>query len=157
MLKRFLVFTALVLSFKTFNIKIEAQQPALVDRELFFSTPEISGAQISPDGKYLAFMKPIKGVRNIWVKAAHEPFDKAKPLTGEAKRPISEYFWSWDNKILFVKDQAGDENFNLYAVNPAEAVEGIPAAKNLVVGQDERGWPAIGAKKGKSRPTTSKQ
>jgi hypothetical protein len=27
-----------------------AQQPPLIDRELFFGDPEISGAQISPDG-----------------------------------------------------------------------------------------------------------
>ena len=28
-----------------------AQQPPLIDRELLFDDPEISGAQISPDGK----------------------------------------------------------------------------------------------------------
>ena len=35
-----------------------AQQPPLIDRELFFGDPEIAGAQISPDGKYIAFLKP---------------------------------------------------------------------------------------------------
>ena len=30
---------------------LPAQQPPLIDRELFFGDPEISGAQISPDGK----------------------------------------------------------------------------------------------------------
>ena len=34
--------------------------PPLIDRELFFGDPEISGAQLSPDGKYIAFMKPWK-------------------------------------------------------------------------------------------------
>jgi hypothetical protein len=29
--------------------------PPLIDRELLFGNPEIAGAQISPDGKYLAF------------------------------------------------------------------------------------------------------
>ena len=32
--------------------------PPLIDRELLFGNPEIAGAQISPDGKYLAFLKP---------------------------------------------------------------------------------------------------
>ena len=32
--------------------------PPLIDRELIFGNPEISGAQLSPDGKYLAFQKP---------------------------------------------------------------------------------------------------
>jgi hypothetical protein len=45
-----------------------AQQPALIDREVFFGNPEIAGAQISPDGKYISFVKPLNGTINIWVK-----------------------------------------------------------------------------------------
>ncbi|HLM59559.1 MAG TPA: hypothetical protein VK308_02030, partial [Pyrinomonadaceae bacterium] len=131
MIKKILIFTVLVVSFITFNMKTSAQMPPLVDRELFFGNPEIAGAQISPDGKYIAFIKPYKDVRNVWVKGVNEPFDQAKPLTDEAKRPIGGYFWSWDNKILFVKDNGGDENFNVYSVNPADATAGIPKAKNL--------------------------
>ena len=33
----------------------------LIDRELFFGDPEIGGAQISPDGKFIAFVKPFQG------------------------------------------------------------------------------------------------
>ena len=32
-------------------MQICAQLPPIIDRELFFGDPEISGAQISPDGK----------------------------------------------------------------------------------------------------------
>ncbi|WP_410971941.1 hypothetical protein, partial [Salmonella sp. SAL4445] len=35
-------------------------QPPVIDRELFFGDPEISAAQISPDGKFIAFLKPFK-------------------------------------------------------------------------------------------------
>ena len=49
-----------------------AAQAPLLDRELFFGDPEISGAQLSPDGQYLSFIKPFKGTRNIWVKKAAE-------------------------------------------------------------------------------------
>jgi hypothetical protein len=62
--------------------------PPLIDRELFFGDPEISGAQISPDGKFIAFMKPFKGTKNIWVKRTEEPFDKAKPITADTARPF---------------------------------------------------------------------
>jgi hypothetical protein len=48
--------------------------PPLIDRELIFGNPEIAGAQISPDGKFIAFRKPHKGTSNIWVKSADEPF-----------------------------------------------------------------------------------
>src|SRR6185503_21268082 len=80
-------------------------QPPIIDRELFFGDPELSGAQISPDGKFIAFVKPFKGVRNIWVKRTEAPFDSAKPVTADTTRPIPSYFWSEDGKfILFVQD-----------------------------------------------------
>ena len=105
-----------------------AQQPPLIDRELFFGDPEISGAQISPDGKYIAFLKPLNKTRNIWVKKTDAPFDSAKPITNDTKRPITQYFWSRDGKyVLYAQDKAGDENYNVYAVNPADA----SAARNL--------------------------
>lgn len=110
-------------------------QPPIIDRELFFGDPEISGAQISPDGKFIAFVKPFKGTRNIWVKRTEEPFDAAKPITNDKSRPVAQYFWSRDGKyILFVQDKAGDENYLVYAVNPAEspaAGADVPAARNL--------------------------
>ena len=31
--------------------------PPVIDRELFFGDLEISGAQISPDGKFIAFIR----------------------------------------------------------------------------------------------------
>jgi hypothetical protein len=34
-------------------------QPPIIDRELVFADPEISGAHISPDGKFIAFVKPF--------------------------------------------------------------------------------------------------
>src|SRR3954463_5536521 len=96
--------------------------PPLIDRELLFGNPEISGAQISPDGKFLAFIKPYKDTRNVWVKKTGEPFSAARLLTTETKRPIGGFLWTRDSKFVgYVKDNDGDENFNLYAVDPAAA------------------------------------
>jgi dipeptidyl aminopeptidase/acylaminoacyl peptidase len=110
-------------------------QPPVIDRELFFGDPEISGAQISPDGKFIAFIKPFKGTRNVWVKRTAEPFDSAKPITADKSRPVTQYFWSRDGKyVLFAQDKAGDENYLVYAVNPAEnpaAGQDVPNALNL--------------------------
>ena len=114
----------------------------LVDRDLFFGDPEIGGAQISPDGKFIAFVKPFQGTRNIWVKGVTEPFTAAKLITNDTKRPIPAFFWSRDGKfILFVQDQGGNENFNVFAVNPAEAKGGgpeVPAARNLTEAKSVR-------------------
>ena len=112
-----------------------AQQPALIDREIFFGNPEYAGAQISPDGKYISFIKPLDDVRNVWVKNVDEPFEKARPLTAEKKRPVGQYFWSRDSKrILFVKDNDGDENYNVFSVDPTAspaAGSKVPAPTNL--------------------------
>ena len=56
------------------------------------------------------------------MKKTEEPFSAARLLTTETKRPIAGYVWTRDGKyILYVKDKDGDENFNLYAVDPAAA------------------------------------
>jgi hypothetical protein len=72
--------------------KVPAQAPPLLDRELFFGNPEIAGAQISPDGKWIAFLKPWKETRNVWVKKTGEPYAAAKLVTAEPKRPVAGFF-----------------------------------------------------------------
>ncbi len=109
--------------------------PPIIDRELLFGNPEITGAELSPDGTYLAFLKPYKDTRNVWVKKTSEPFSAARLVTADTKRPIPGFFWSRDSRyILFVQDNAGDENYNVYAVNPADqpaAGQDAPPARNL--------------------------
>src|SRR5271163_1394289 len=128
-------FAVLALAALTGPIVVQAQQPPIIDRKLFFGEIEIAGAQISPDGQYLSFLKPYKGTRNIWVKKADEPFSAARPVSAEATRPVRNYFWSRDSKyVLYVQDAAGDENFNVYAIEPtlaADAKTGVPPTRAL--------------------------
>eukprot|EP01132_Coremiostelium_polycephalum_P022759 gene22759-27041_t len=109
-----------------------AQEIPLLDRELFFGNAKISSGQLSPDGKYISFMKEYNGIMNIWVKSFNEPFEKARPLTG-SKRPLHGYFWTKDGKyVLYTKDKDGDENLNIYAVDPiAASAGGVPESRNL--------------------------
>ncbi len=109
-----------------------ATLPPIIDRELLFGDPEISGAQLSPNGKYIAFLKPWKETRNIWVKQTADPFSSARLMTTETARPVAGFLWTRDGKyIVYVKDNAGDENFNVYAVDPgAPAVAGAAAAQD---------------------------
>jgi dipeptidyl aminopeptidase/acylaminoacyl peptidase len=118
--------------------------PPVLDRELFFGNPEIAGAQLSPNGQYIAFLKPWNNTRNVWVKKTEEPFSAAKLVTAEKKRPVPDFFWTHDSQyILFVQDKEGDENYNVYAVNPAEppAVgQDAPAARNLTDAKGARAF-----------------
>lgn len=118
------------------------QLPPLIDRDKFFGNPEIAGAQLSPDGNWIAFLKPYKDTRNVWVKKVGEPYGKGRLITADPKRPIPGFFWSRDGKrILFVQDRDGDENYNVYAVDPAAppaAGKEVPEARNLTAAKGAR-------------------
>lgn len=120
------------------------QLPPMIDREIFFGDPEISNGQLSPDGKYMSFIKPYNGTRNIWVKKTEAGFETAKPMTADEKRPISSYFWSRNGKyLLYVQDKGGNENFEVYAVNPLDKPEGemeVPASRNLTKKENTRAY-----------------
>ena len=132
-----------------------AQQPEIIDREMFFGDPEIAGGQLSPDGKYMSFLKPYKGTRNIWVKQTNEPFEAAKPITCDTERPIGGYFWSRDGRyVLYAQDKGGNENFHVYVVDPAgklDADTGVPEARNVTNFDDVR---AMITRVPRSRPNT---
>ena len=108
-MKKYFLMTVVTLTALAVQAQSKKQGlPTIIDRELFFGDPEISGAKISPNGNFISFIKPFKGTRNIWIKKASEPFESAKPITADTKRPISSYFWSNDSKyILYVQDKGG--------------------------------------------------
>jgi dipeptidyl aminopeptidase/acylaminoacyl peptidase len=109
--------------------------PPLIERERFFDDPDIAAPLLSPDGRFMSFIRPYEGTRNVWIKAVSEPFDKARPITAERGTPVGRYFWSVDGKyVLFVKDNNGDGNYNLYAVSSAATAakdRELPPARNL--------------------------
>lgn len=109
--------------------------PPIIDRQIFFGDPEIIGAQLSPDGTYMSFLKPYQGVRNIWVKPVAAPFQDAQPITADTERPINGYAWSRDGRyVLYVQDKGGDENFHVYIVDPKgeRIADGeVPEARNV--------------------------
>lgn len=97
--------------------------PPLIDRELFFGNPALSCARLSPDGTHIAFVQPLDGTLNVWVKLTEEPFESARPVTDSTDRPITDYAWTWDGRhILFLKDSGGDENFRLFSADPTASV-----------------------------------
>ena len=116
--------------------------PPLIDRQTFFGDPQYAGAQLSPDGRYVSFTKPYKGQMNVWVKRRGEPFEAAEPVTADTTRPVSRYFWTQDGeRILYVQDKGGNENFHVYAVDPDADTEtdlGVPPAEDLTPYDDVR-------------------
>lgn len=124
----------MIVTMMTMHVDVSAQANVpLIDREVFFGNPEISSGTLSPDGKYVAFMKEHEGIMNVWVKAFDEPFSAARLLT-ESASPILGFAWSRDGSfVLYANDKAGDENINIFAVDPSgSSVENlVPESRNL--------------------------
>ena len=84
--------------------------------EDFFKKPEKSAYQISPSGTHFSFKAPYERRQNIFV----QPIDgdpTPTQLTFEKERDISGYMWKGDQRIIYIKDNGGDENFSLFAVD----------------------------------------
>jgi dipeptidyl aminopeptidase/acylaminoacyl peptidase len=93
------------------------QDVPLIPRTALFGNPSRSGAQISPDGRWLAWMAPHEEVMNVWIAPAADP-GAARRMTSAAERPIPSYFFAPDSRsLLYVQDKAGDENYLLYQVD----------------------------------------
>jgi dipeptidyl aminopeptidase/acylaminoacyl peptidase len=96
-----------------------AQQPAQprarsIPLRDFFRNPQEAGHQISPDGRHLSWLAPHERRLNVFVRPlAGGP---ATRVTGETARDLAGYFWKGE-RILYVKDFGGDENFHLVSVN----------------------------------------
>ncbi len=82
--------------------------------EDFFKKPEKTAFKISPDGAYYSFLAPFERRQNIYVQKIGT--EEQVQLTFEKDRDISGYFWKGNDRILYVKDNGGDENYALYAV-----------------------------------------
>src|SRR4028118_104593 len=95
----------------------ETQLPALIPRDVLFGNPERTSPQLSPDGKYLAYLAPDeKDVLQVWLRTVGQQDDRI--LTADKKRGIQLYFWTFDgNQLIYLQDADGDENFHFYSVN----------------------------------------
>jgi dipeptidyl aminopeptidase/acylaminoacyl peptidase len=122
-----LVLVAATLAILCAPLTLRAEQPPIIDRDLFFG--DVGGAQISPDGQFVSFLKSYAGARNIWVKKTGEPFSAARRVSVWAR--VRDYFWSRDSKfILYTQDLGGDENFNLYQID-LTLFPDVPPAREL--------------------------
>lgn len=130
-MKKFLILAAFAAAAVACSPKGAPQLPL----ETFFRNTDKSDYQISPDGKYYSFMAPYEGRSNIFVQAIGA--DSAVRITAETERDLSGYFWANDNRILYLKDTGGDENFQLYGVNidgaNPRAYTAIPGVRTQII------------------------
>jgi dipeptidyl aminopeptidase/acylaminoacyl peptidase len=87
---------------------------SLIPLRDFFKNPEKTSYKISPDGKHLSFLASYMNRLNIFIQETGS--DKSKRITNETSRDIISYFWGSSERILYLQDNKGNENYHLYAV-----------------------------------------
>jgi dipeptidyl aminopeptidase/acylaminoacyl peptidase len=99
------------------TMKPVATETPLIPRDVLFGNPDKAMARLSPDGKRLSYLAPVRGVLNVFVGPVDDP-EAAKPVTADKKRGIRNYFWAYtSNHILYTQDTGGDENWRVYSVD----------------------------------------
>jgi len=95
----------------------EKEKPApLIDMQLFFKNGEKTGFQISPDGNYYSYLANYKDMANVFVQKVGDK--EAVRVTNDTIRSIPGYVWK-GSRIVYIQDIGGDENFQLFSVDPA--------------------------------------
>ena len=110
------IFVSLALSFSllTSAMPIATAQTRQIPLEDFFKNPKSVSWEISPDGQWLAYMAPYKNRLNVFVRPIDN--DDPKRLTSVEERDIGGFFWKGSDRIIFLRDKGGNENFHLYSV-----------------------------------------
>lgn len=92
-----------------------------IARADLFSPAEVSAVKVSPDSKWLAYVKSDPaGVMNLHIGPTGEihKTDALKQITHFTNPEIYRFFWTEDSKhIIFLKDAYGAKAYQLYGVN----------------------------------------
>lgn len=85
--------------------------------EDYFARPKASAFQLSPDGKYMSYREKEDGStkRHVYVKEIAS--GKVTRILEEKEELIRGYFWKNNERILYMMDQGGNEQYHIHAVN----------------------------------------
>ena len=90
----------------TFNYSVED----------YFRKPKQSSFKFSPNGQYLSYREKDKKSKNhVYVKNTES--GESVLAIKEGEDLVRGYGWANDNRLIYVKDKGGDENYHLFAVD----------------------------------------
>lgn len=84
----------------------------------FFKTPEKTAFKISPDGKYISYLKPYKDKQNLFIQSLADGAECME--TSFEDYPVrGDYFWTYNNQLVFNQDIVANDGFKMYAMDVA--------------------------------------
>lgn len=93
------------------------RRPPLLPLEDFFRNADTAAYAISPDGSRLAFVKPWERRMNVYVRDLGTGTERR--VTSARERDIASFFWKGSDRIVYVQDSGGDENYHIYITDVA--------------------------------------
>lgn len=82
----------------------------------YYKTPEAFSFQLSPDGKFISYMKRREtGERDVFLKETAT--QKETLLIKQEEDLIRGYYWANPNRILYLQDKGGDENHHVFGID----------------------------------------
>ncbi len=97
------------------------EDPIMIDTDAktipledFFKNPERTAYALSPNGEYLAYLAPYQNRKNVFVQKVGSK--ESQRVTNVTDRDLSGFFWANNERLLYVRDFGGDENFHLFSV-----------------------------------------
>ena len=68
---------------------------------------------MSPDGKYLSYLKPFKDKRNLFIKSLAD--GKEQAVSSFEDYPVSgDYFWTYNNQVVYTQDLIISDQLKMY-------------------------------------------
>ena len=93
----------------------QEEQAPLIAMEDFFRNPDQTSYQLSPDGKHLSWLQPWQGRLNVHVRPIEG--GETTRITASTARDIFGYLWANNERLVYIQDSGGDENYHAFAVD----------------------------------------
>jgi dipeptidyl aminopeptidase/acylaminoacyl peptidase len=107
----------LILLFATVLFACRQEKVRQIPVSDFFKTPEKSFLKISPDGKYISYLKPYKEKQNLFIQSLAN--GKERRATSFADFPVRDYNWTFNNQIVYNQDIFSSEQIRMYVLDAA--------------------------------------
>ncbi|MDD3969440.1 MAG: S9 family peptidase [Proteiniphilum sp.] len=81
----------------------------------YFARPKASSFRLSPNGKYLSYMEKDGLKNHVYIKEIET--GEVMRVIEEKEEPIKGYGWINDDRLFYMMDRGGNENYHIYAAN----------------------------------------
>ena len=81
----------------------------------YFARPNASSFQLSPNGKYMSYLEKDGLKNHVYIKDLAT--EQVVRVIEEKEEPIKGYGWVNDERLFYVMDNGGNENYHIYAAD----------------------------------------